>query len=85
MFPFIDEDAGFAIDDVNKKLVVSGVALALAIAFESNQDLRKARTHGGRNEDVANGFLPARKVSVNESAGCQQGVAPAHDVASEAK
>jgi hypothetical protein len=85
MFPFVDQDAGFAINDIDEKLVVAGVAVALPIAFEGDEDLGKARTHGRRDQDVANGLLPARQIAVNESAGCQKSVAPANNIASEAK
>ena len=85
MLSFVDQDASFAVDDIEKKLVVAGVTLALAIAFEGDENLGKARSHGGRDEDVANSLLPARQVAMNESAGCQESVAPADNVASEAK
>src|SRR5439155_18293704 len=72
VFSFVDENAGLAVDHVNKKLVSSGVPLALAVAVEGDKDLREARAHGGRNEDVADCLLRAREIAVNESAGCKQ-------------
>jgi len=85
MFPFVDQDAGFAINDIDEKLVVAGVAVALPIAFECDENLGKARTHCRRDEDVANGLLPTRQMAVNESAGCQKSVAPADNIPSESK
>src|SRR5262249_29528011 len=72
MPPFIDQNTGFALNEIDEVLVVPGVALALAVAFERDEDLRKPRAHRRRDEDIANGLLPAGQIAMNEPARRQQ-------------
>ena len=83
MLSFVDQDAGFAIDDVNKELISAGVALAFTVAFQRDEDLRKAGAHRGGNQNVAYRLLPTGQVAMNKTVRREQRVAAGDNVSSK--
>ena len=85
MSALIQQNAGSAFHEIDEILIRAGVAHALTVALEGDEQLGEARAHGRGYQHMAYSLLPAGEIARHKTARGQQRVTLSDDVSGKAK